>query len=100
MADHRGTLTALCPVAAGAVVARRERIAIGLRPGQDVVHVGCVATAVDHFPLLAQRGLLGDLVVGAVKLSDIVRDDRALGVLPRAGADAVARVDRTRALGT
>src|SRR5207249_8910855 len=51
-------LAALRPVAAGAVIAGCERGAVGLRAGQDVVHVGCVATAVDQLPLLGQRRLL------------------------------------------
>src|SRR5207249_5691323 len=58
MADHRRPLAALRPVAAGAVIAGCERGAVGLRAGQDVVHVGCVATAVDQLPLLGQRRLL------------------------------------------
>src|SRR6059058_5360641 len=98
MADHRRPLAALRPVAAGAVIAGRERGAVGLRTGQDVVHVGCVATAVDQLPLLGQRRLLGDVVARAVQLSEILGDDGALGVLPRARADAVARVDGTGAL--
>src|SRR5262249_17234474 len=72
MADHRRALTALCPVAAGAVVAGREGGAVRLRAGEDVVHVRCVATAVDHLALLVQRRLLGDVVVRAVQLGDIL----------------------------
>src|SRR5437016_11555757 len=39
MPDHRGALAALGPVAAGAILTGRERGAVGLRSGQDVVHV-------------------------------------------------------------
>jgi hypothetical protein len=35
-----------------------------------------------------------------VQVADILGDDRTLGVLPGAGADPVARVDRSRALRT
>src|SRR5262249_49619575 len=52
MADHRRALAALRPVAAGAIVAGRERGAVGLRAGEDVVHVRGVATAVDGLALL------------------------------------------------
>src|SRR5439155_447255 len=55
MADHRRPLAALRPVAAGAVIAGCERGAVGLRAGQDVGHVGCVATAVDQLALFGAR---------------------------------------------
>src|SRR5262245_54602437 len=97
MPDHRGALSALGPVAARTIVAGRERGTVGLRAGQDVVHVGRVAAAVDGLALLGQRGLLVDLVL-AVELGHVLGDDDALGVLPRAAADPVARVDRARAL--
>ena len=70
-----------------------ERRAVRLRAGEDVVPVRRVAAAVDHLALLGQRGLLADLVVGAVQIVDVLRDHLALGVLPRAVADAVAGVD-------
>src|SRR5215470_8656349 len=71
MADHRRALTALCPVATGAVVAARKRGPVRLRAGQDVVHVRCVATTVDHLALLGQRRLLAEVVVGTMQLGDI-----------------------------
>ena len=97
MADHRGALPTLRPVAARAVVGAREGRAVRLRAGEDVVHVRRVATAVDDGALLRERGLLGE-VVGAVELRDVLGDDDALGVRPRAGTDAVARVDGAGAL--
>src|SRR5215813_5726932 len=63
MTDHRRALTALGPVAARPVLARREGGTIRLRARQDVVHVRCVATAVDDFSLLGQRRLLGHVVI-------------------------------------
>src|SRR6478735_6283587 len=98
VADHRRTLAALGPVAAGRVDAAGDRRAVGLRAGQDVVHVRRVATAVDDIALLGERGLLGE-VVRAMQLGHAVGDDDALGVAPRAGADAVARVDGGLAAG-
>src|SRR2546428_8804659 len=97
MADHRRPLAALRPVAAGAVLPGRERGAVRLGAGQDVVHVRRIAAPVDHLTLFGQGGLLGDVVL-AVQLSQILRDDDALGVLPGTAADAVARVDGAGAL--
>src|SRR5882724_6203019 len=92
VADHRRALTALRPVAAGAVLADRKRGAVRLGTRQDVVHVRRVAAPVHGRALLGQRGLLADVVL-AVQLGKIVRDDDALGVLPGTAADAVACVD-------
>ena len=50
VADHRRALAALGPVAAGRVDAAGDRRAVGLRAGQDVVHVRRVAAAVDDSP--------------------------------------------------
>src|SRR5438309_313373 len=97
LADHRGALAALGPVAAGAILTGRERGVVGLRAGQDVVHVGSVAPAVDGLTLLGQRRLLVD-VVRAVQLGHVLGHDDALGVLPGAAPDPVARVDRAGAL--
>src|SRR6266478_5856676 len=40
VADHRGTLSAARPVAAGTVLTRRKRSAVRLRAGQRIVPVG------------------------------------------------------------
>src|SRR2546426_72034 len=93
VADHRRALTALRPVAARAIVAGREGGAVRLGAGEDVVHVRRVAAAVDLLALLRQRRVLGEVVL-AVELGHVLRDDDALGVLPGAAPDAVARVDR------
>ena len=88
MPDLRRAVAALGPVAAGAVVAARERRAVGLRTGEDVVLVGGVAAPVDQLSLLGQRGLLGQ-VVGAVQLRRIARDDDAFRVLPGASGGLI-----------
>src|SRR5690606_39093103 len=80
------------PVAAGAVGAGAERRAVGLRAGQDVVAVRRIAASIDDLALLAESGLLGELVV-AVQFGDVAGDGLALGVDPRPGADALAGVD-------
>ena len=94
MPDHRRALSAARPVVAGLVLTRREGSAVGLRAGQRVVPVGGVPAAVDHIPLLGERRLLGQVVVIAVQIVDILGDDRPFGVLPRTLADAVPGVDR------
>src|SRR2546426_3346447 len=98
VADHRCPLAALRPVAAGTILAGRERGAVRLGAGQDVVHVRRIAAPVDHLTLLGQRRLLADVVL-AVQLGYVLRDDDALGVLPGTAADAVSRVDRAGSLG-
>src|ERR1044072_1510991 len=96
--DHRGAGAVLGPVAAGAVVRAGERRAVRLRAGEDVMTVRRVAAAVDDLALLAQRGLLGEIVGGAMQVGDVLRDHGSLGVLPRAAPDAVLGVDGVRAL--
>ena len=98
MPDLRRAVAALRPVAAGAVIRAGERGAVGLRTGQDVVHVRRIAAPVHHLAFFGQRGLLRQ-VVGAVQLRDALRHHNALHVLPRTAADAVAGVDGLRALG-
>src|SRR5262245_26228091 len=93
MTDHRCACAALRPVTAGAILAGCERPPVGLRTGQDVVPIGRIATAVDHVALFADRGLLAELVVGAVQVVDVLRDHVSLGIPPGAGPDAVAGID-------
>src|SRR3977135_2139544 len=93
VADHRRTCPTLGPVAAGAVFAGRERPSVRRRAGQHVMPIRGFGAAIDHLALLAEGRLLGDLVVGAVKIIDVLRDGVALGILPRPGADAIARID-------
>src|SRR5262249_16989522 len=96
MPDHRGAaVTALRPVAAGPVFRPGVCHAVGLRAGEDVVHVGRVPGALADLPFFGQRGLLVEVVV-AMKLLDIARDDDAFRVLPGAVADALARMLRRR----
>src|SRR5262249_36641875 len=74
--------------------------AVRLGAGQHVVPVRGVAAPVDHLALFVEGGLLGELVVGAVEVVHVLRDDGALGVLPRAAPDPIARVDARRAART
>src|SRR4051794_34779194 len=97
MADDGNTFAALGPVAAGLVVAARESGAVWLRSGQDVVLVRRIAAAVDALALFGERRLLVQIVV-PVKVGNVLGDDDAFGVLPRARADPVLRVDGLRTL--
>ena len=69
------------------------------RAGQHVVTVRREADAGDDVAALGERVVEAELVVVAVQIVEAGRDDRALEVLPRAVADAVARVDRGLAVG-
>src|SRR5262245_27338499 len=99
MADHGRALRAARPVLAGAVVAAGKGGAVGLRSRQHVVTVRRIAGAVDHLALLGKRGLLAEIVAGAVQVGDVLGDDDAFGVLPRALADAVLCIDSRLAVG-
>src|SRR5258707_13398854 len=81
------------PVVAGQVHVAGERSAVGLRAGQGVVIVRRIAETRNPGAALGERVVGGELVVGAVQVLDAGRDHHALGVLPRALADAVARID-------
>src|SRR5215469_15309809 len=91
--EHCTALGAARPIAAGAVVACRERAAVRLRAGQQVVAIGCEADARDHSAVFGQRGLRTELVVVAVQIVDVLRHDLTLEVLPWTGADAIARIN-------
>src|SRR5690606_9667049 len=96
--DDGRALAALRPVAAGHVlVARRERRAVGLRAGQDIVLVRAALARLDGIALLVERGFRVDVRI-VVQVFDILGDRDALRILPRALADAVARVDGLRAV--
>src|SRR5262249_56211403 len=86
-------------VGAGLGVGGRKWPAVRLRARHDVVSVRRVAAPVHRLALLVERRLLADLVAGAVEVVDVLRDHLALGVLPRALPNPVARVDGRRAAG-
>src|SRR4051812_22804273 len=92
--DHRGALRAAGPVAAGAVFAGRKGLAFRSRPGEHVVTVRREADARDDETALRERRHRAELVVVAVQVIDAGRHDLTLEVLPRALADAVARIHR------
>ncbi len=97
----RGPRTVARPVVAGVVGAVGVGAAVGGRTGENVVLVRLVADAVDQFALFIQRELFAQRVADARLLDRVAvqhavvhRNDLAAEVVPRAGADAVARVDR------
>ncbi|MBW7925609.1 MAG: hypothetical protein H3C59_12835 [Burkholderiaceae bacterium] len=86
------------PVAAGHVGewCSRERIAVGARPGQDVVLVRRVGATLDRSAVLVERSLAGQVVVRRMQVVDVTGNRDAPGVLPRAVADTIASVDEVR----
>src|SRR3954471_16013027 len=97
--DHRGALRAAGPVAAGAVFASREGLAVRRRAGEHVVAVRRKADAGNDETALGERRHRAELVVVAVQVVDAGRHDLALEVLPRALADAVASIGSRLAVG-
>ena len=57
------------------------------------MHVDRIAPAADRLAFLGQRSLLGDVARIRVQVRDALGHDRTLGILPRALADAIARID-------
>ena len=96
---HRGALGAAGPVPASPILARREGATIRLRAGQHVVIVRRKADAGNNGAALGLRVRRSELVVVAVEIVDVLGDDLALEVLPRAASDAIAGIDRLRAVG-
>src|SRR5262245_65095022 len=96
--QHRGALVSAGPVVAGHVPeasARRHRGAVEPRAGQDVVMVRLLGAILDRLAALVDGRVLVDVVAGRVQVLDVPRDAHALGVVPGALADAVARMDDT-----
>ena len=72
---------------------RRKRPCRRVANRQHVVAVRRIAASVEHFALLADRVFFAELVVVGMQIRDAFGDLDALGVMPRAAADAVAGVD-------
>jgi len=99
MAEHRGAGGAAGPVVARRIFASRERAAVRLGAGENVVHVRFVAARVDHLTFFAERGFLADLVVIAVEIVDIFCNEYTLDVFPRTFAYTITRVNGGFAIG-
>src|SRR5262245_52410118 len=93
VADHGRALGAARPVAAGSVLAGRERASIHLRAGQYVVGVGRVANTGNHGAALGERDLHAELVAVAMQVIDVLGDDLVFEILPRSPSDAIAGID-------
>jgi hypothetical protein len=96
---HGATERAARPVVAGQVHIAGPRPTVHLRTGQNVMLVGRIADASDDRASFGQRILKTELVIVAVKIVDVLRNDHALEVLPGAGPDAIARIDGRLAVG-
>jgi len=100
VADLSATSRAARPIAAGVVGVIGEGSAIGLRAGQHVVRVGLISDAVVDLPLLRNVCLFAHVVTQprlldgvTVQVTYIFGNARPFGVIPRAGADAVASIN-------
>src|SRR3990172_4521738 len=81
VADSRGTSAiGTGEVVAVVVALARKRSAVRIGPGNDVVHVGGVPAAVHGGALLGERIILGQLVVVAVEIGDVLSHLHALRV--------------------
>ena len=105
MAEMRAALPGVRPIAARHVVTSRIRHARRSGAGQNVVLVlrllrGVTVAAGNLVAVLVERGLVIEIIavplVVAMKISNIGRDLRAAGVVPRTRTDAVASVTAFR----
>jgi hypothetical protein len=71
----------------------RERLAVWQGASQDIVHIGGVTPAVDGLAFLVQRCSLSDIIIVAVEILNIARDDHSSSVPPRTRPDTVPGVD-------
>ena len=93
------------PVVARVIRAVRERAAVELRAGQNVVLVRACRPRLDRFPFSLSAVACASVfpmrassIVSPCSCSRSRATDAALDVVPRSLADAVARVDRVRSL--
>src|SRR5439155_19655245 len=93
MPNDGRSFTALGPVTVGGVATGRRERSHRVRAGQDVVHIYAVPAAADHFALLGQRRLIGDVDVLSVKIFHALAHHHALGFGPRAFTNAITRFD-------
>ena len=71
----------------------------GLRAGENIVTIGRVADAGNDGAAFRQRRLHAELVVVAVQIVNVLRNNFSLEVLPGTAPDAVARIDGRLAVG-
>src|SRR6185295_13745381 len=97
MTDHCGTGGTARPIFARPILTGWKRPAIWLRSGQYVVIIRRIASPGDDGAALGQCTLHVKLVVVAVQIVDVRRDNLTLKILPRASSDAITSVDCRRA---
>src|SRR3989337_2115649 len=94
MPQERAAIGVTGPVAAGCILAGGTRGAVRQGTGQNVMHVGCVAAAVDFTALLVQGVLLIELVRITMQVSYILRYHDPFRVVPGSLADPVPGIYR------
>src|SRR5262245_22092912 len=77
----------------------RQRCAVQLRAGQDIVAIGIVSSSVDYVALFGKRCLLAEIVLVTVEIGHVFRNPDPFGVIPGALPDAVAGMDSRLAAG-
>ena len=98
MADPGFSVAAAHPVATGHVFTGRIGRTVGLRTGQDVMTVRHVSAAGNSSASFVEHCRDGKPMSHTVELTDAITDEAALGVMPWAITDAIARIDCVRAL--
>ena len=93
VAEHGDPKGAARPIVAGQAKVAWKRPAVRLRSGQHIVLVERFEHAVEGLALLGNCRLLGDLVVSAMEIVDVLRDAIAVGVLPWTSSYAIAGID-------
>jgi hypothetical protein len=81
MAEHGDPKDAARPIVAGQAKVARKRPAVRLRSGQHVVLVERFEHVIQGLALLGGCCLLGDLVVSAVEIVDVLRERAKCAVL-------------------
>jgi hypothetical protein len=93
------------PVGAGGIdCITRQCLAVRVRPGQDIMLVGLIASAVDRLALFVKREFLVNAVTVALnvpmQIGYILSDDGSFGIVPGTIANAIAGVHRRLTAGS
>src|SRR4026209_2160498 len=92
MAQHRCAGAAARPV----LTRHLRRATVRRRTGENIVAVRRTLR-INRPALLVERGVVVDVRLVGMKLGDVLCDQYTLHVVPRSGANAVARIDTTGA---
>ncbi len=94
MANLCTALAAARPVTACFVCITGKSSAIQLRTGQNIVHIGIIAPAVDYLAVFIERCLFVEVIVIPVQVLYVPGHQNAFGIIPGSLSDAVAGIYR------